>query len=680
MAQETKPETTIKQGTVATPSAYLNANQQRTLSALCDTLVPSIDAEHDPHGFWKRKASDLDIPNAIAEIVFTLQDDVNQSQFLLLLNTLNNPLLRVFVTRHFTHFVDLPLAQREAVLRRWSTSPLGLMRKSFQGLKRLTHVLFYSLLDEDGRNPNWSAVEYPGPQWQPDTQPKPIRPLEIDADRTLECDAVVVGSGAGGGVVAGELALDGKQVIVLEKGDYFDESDFPAHEYDAFQKLYDNRGVMATQDASIIIFAASTLGGGTTVNWTASFRTPDYVLQEWERDHGLQGLAAALQPSLDVVSARLHVDTDESLPNQQNQKLLDGMTQRNIHNAVIPRNVKGCGDTRLCSYCGFGCRRGAKQSTLKTYLQDASNAGAQIVVRCTAQRVMIENGRALGVEAIVEDREGRSHHLIIRSKIVVVAGGAIHSPALLLRSGLDNPNIGRHLRFHPATATDGRYAKRVESWFGTMMAVYSDEFHDLDGHGYGFKIETPPVHPGLWGLGLPWRNGRQHKEIMQTIPYRASFLLLTRDRDSGRVVIDRAGNPIMHYRLSARDARHFRRGLIETARLHVAAGAEEVGSPLVGMPSYQTGNGESLDAYLERVSRMSLAPNRCTIFSAHQMGTCRMGSDPRSSVTDENCESHDVSGLFVTDASAFPTASGVNPMITIMAIAHKASQYIKTRC
>ncbi len=658
---------------------YLTPVQFQTLAALCDTLVPPIDVEPDPHGFWKRTASDLDIPRAIAEITFTLQDDLNQAQLRLLLNTLNTPLLRVVLTGHLAHFADLPLDAREAILRRWAASPVGLLRKSFQGLKRLTHVLFYSRPDVDGHNPNWPAVGYPGAQWQTDPRPKPIRPLSIEADATLECDVVIVGSGAGGGVVAGELAQAGKRVIVLEKGDYFDESDFPAREYEAYQYLYENRGVLATQDIGVIVFAGSTLGGGTTVNWCASFRTPDTVLDEWERNHGLRGLAGALQPSLDAVCARLHVDTDESCPNPQGQMLLEGCRRMNIHAAPIPRNVDGCGDTRQCGYCSFGCRRGAKRSTLKTYLQDAFDAGAQIVVRCAAQRVLIENGCAVGVEGIVENRHGdaAATRLVVRSKVVVVAAGAIHSPLLLLRSGVDNPNIGRHLRLHPASATYGRYPQPIESWFGTLMAVYSDEFHNLDGQGYGFKIETPPAHVGLWGLGLPWSSGRQHKELMATIRHQAAFLVLTRDRDSGRVTIDRRGRPILHYRLSPRDVRHFMRGLIETVRLHAAAGAEEISGPLTGMPPYHTGSGDSLEAYLEHMAQRPLAPNRCMLFSAHQMGTCRMGGDRRVSVTDVNCECHDAKSLFVPDASSFPTASGVNPMITIMAIAHKSAQYIK---
>jgi choline dehydrogenase-like flavoprotein len=294
-------------------------------------------------------------------------------------------------------------------------------------------------------------------------------------------------------------------------------------------------------------------------------------------------------------------------------------------------------------------------------------------------RVLIENGRAVGVIGSTIDPAGQSRRVTIRSKIVVVAAGAIHSPALLLRSGLDNFQIGANLHLHPASATFGLYDEPIETWFGTMMAIYSNQFENLDGRHYGFKIETPPAHTGLWGLGIPWTSGRQHKTHMAQLAHFAAFLVLTRDREAGRVTIDKRGQPILHYHLSNHDGRHFRRGLIETTRLHVAAGAREVDGPIMGLPPYRTDGAESLETYLGGLQRLPLRTNGCMLFSAHQMGTCHMGTNRRRSVIDPNCESHDVRGLFVTDGSSLPTAPGVNPMITIMAVAHQAAQYIQTQ-
>ncbi|HET7375956.1 MAG TPA: GMC family oxidoreductase N-terminal domain-containing protein [Anaerolineae bacterium] len=660
---------------------HLTPRQFATLSAICDTLVPAIERADDPHGFWKRTASDLNLPQLIVESVFTLQDEVAQAQFKQLLNLLDRPLTSAALTGHFKRFVDLSVPEREEVLRRWSLSPLGLLRQSFQGLKRLTHILFYAVSDAEGLNPNWPVLGYPAaPHLQRRASPTTVRSTFVDTDLTLECDAVIVGSGAGGGVVAGELAQAGKSVIVLEKGGHFTENTFPDKELAAYRLLYENQGVLATRDLGVVVLAGSTLGGGTTVNWTASFRTPVYVLEEWSREHGLKNfLAGSYQASLDAVSRRTHVDVEESRPNPQNQKLLDGCRALNYQAAPVPRNVDGCGDTHQCGFCTFGCSLGSKQSTLNTYLPDAVDHGARIFTSVTVDRILIENGAAIGVSGTAIDPAGRSRSLTVRSKIVVVAAGSIHSPALLLRSNIDNRNIGLNLHLHPTSATYGLYADPIETWYGIPMAIYSDQFENLDGRHYGFTIETPPAHMGLWGLGLQWRGGEQHKQVMSQVNRCAAFIVLTRDRDGGRVTIDKYGRPILHYRLSQHDGQHLMRGLVETVRVHAAAGAEEIGGPIAALPVYRKRDG-ALNAYLDRLQRQPLRTNGFALFSAHQMSSCRMGVNRATSVIDERCESHDVRGLFVTDGSSLPTAAGVNPMLTIMATAHQAAQYIKTRC
>ncbi len=660
---------------------HLSPRQFATLTALCDTLVPSIDRADDPSGFWKRTASDLNVPHLLAEAVFTLQDEVAQAQFKQLLSLLDNPITSLALTGRIKCFVDLSPIEREETLRRWSLSPIGLLRQGFQGLKRLTHVLYYITLDAAGNNPNWQTIGYPtSPQLLRKNSSATLQSTSNESDLTLECDAVIVGSGAGGGVVAGELAQAGKSVIVLEKGGHFDEHSFPDKEAEAYRLLYENQGILTTRDYGLVLLAGSTLGGGTTINWAASFRTPDFVLEEWSRAYGLKGfLDSSFQQSLDAVSQRSSVNVAEAKPNPQNQKLRQGCLALNYRAAPIPCNVHDCGDTRQCGFCGFGCALGSKQGTLKTYLQDAVDHGARVITNVQVDRILIEYGQAIGVTGTSIDPAGRSHRVTVRSKIVVVAAGSIHSPAILMRSNIDNRNIGLNLHLHPASATFGLYDQPIETWYGTMMAIYCDQFENLDGQHYGFRIETPPAHAGLWGLGLPWSSGEQHKQLMLNANRFAAFFALTRDRDSGRVTIDQRGRPIMHYRLSKYDGDLVRRGLIETARLHVAAGAQEVGGPITGLPTYRSADG-TLDAYLDRVRRAPLQTNGFMLFSAHQMGTCHMGADRSTSVIDQHCESHNVRGLFVTDGSSLPNAPGVNPMITIMAVAHRAAQYIKTQC
>jgi choline dehydrogenase-like flavoprotein len=651
--------------------SFFSEQQQRTLAALCDTLVPALAVEPDPHGYWARNASDLDIPAELAAITRDLTDEVTQRQTRQLLDLLSNPLSACLLTGHFLPFADLTLEQRERVLRGWAASPAGLLRQSFQGLKRTTCALFYSKHGPDGCNPNWPAIGYPGPPGPPAAKPKTL-PLRVVGDGdTLDCDAVVVGSGAGGSVVAAELAQAGHDVIVLEKGGYYDEADFDGDEYSGYRRLYENQAVLATRDLAVVVLAGSTLGGGTTINWSACFRTPPQVLEEWEREHYCTEIAGPeFQASLDSVCARLGVTTAESEPNAESLAMMRGCEALGYRCETVPRNVQGCGSPPACGWCGYGCARGAKQSALKTYLRDAAEAGARLLVKAEAQRVLVEQGRATGVEATVDGRA-----VTVRARAVVVASGAIHTPALLRRSALANPNIGRNLRLHPTSAVYGDYPEPIETWRGVMMARYSGQFADLDGRGYGVRIENPPAHPGLMGLGQGWRSGRQHKQLLARAAHHGIFIVLTRDHDAGRVSVDRAGRPVLHYRLSQYDGAHLKRGLREAFRLHAAAGATEIGGPHAAPEPYRAG--EDLDGYLDSLERLALRPNSFVLFSAHQMGTCRMGGLRGHSVVDPRGQSWDVRNLFVADASLFPTASGVNPMITVMALAHRVAQSVK---
>src|SRR3989442_13742242 len=311
-------------------------------------------------------------------------------------------------------FTSMSAPERERYLRRWATSRIPQRRKAFQALKRLTTVTHYTTPGA-GR-----AIGYPGPLGVPPNTPKPIRPLTIRGDTTLVCDVVVVGSGAGGGVVAAELAGSGKDVIALEKGGYRNEADFTHQEGEALETMYDAGGLLATRDLGLVVLQGSTLGGGTVINYTTSFRTPDAVRREWAREHGLPHFESdEFTRALDAVARRLGVNTDHARPSGRDQVLIRGLEQLQWHHGLLPRDVRGCSQDDACGYCGMGCRRGAKQSTLITYLQDAAAQGARIVVGCDVRRVVIERGGASGIEA-----RGGSHALRVRAKTVVGAAGA----------------------------------------------------------------------------------------------------------------------------------------------------------------------------------------------------------------------------------------------------------------
>lgn len=634
--------------------------QVRTLDTVCRALTPNS------------AASPCRLSAEFASYVGAALRPVEIRQIGQALCLLESRILNGCLTGRLRRFSALDRAGQERVLRAWASSRIGPLRAGFQVFKRLALFLHYTRIEPDtGRNSHWQELGYPGaaPTGECST-PCSISVTPVAEDRTLGADVVVIGSGAGGGVVAAELAAAGHSVVVLEKGGYLREADFNGDERAATEQMFEKRGLFTTRDAGVVLLAGSNLGGGTTVNWMTCLRTPDHVLRQWEKEFGIVGAAGPeWQASLDAVCPRLNVNTDESVHNPQNQRLIDGCQALGLRWRVLPRNARGCHD---CGHCCFGCRFGAKQGTLKTYLHDAYGHGATIVADAHVQRVTIEGGVARGVEAIV-----RGKRLTIRSRVVVAAGGSIQTPALLLRSGLRNPNIGRHLHLHPVAAVFGIYPQAIEGWHGALQTAACDHFADADG-GYGFIIEVPPTHPGLAALSLPWRSADGHHRLMRQLRYSATFIAITRDRDSGRVWIDNEGRPVVDYSISRRDAANVVRAAQTAVRLQAAAGAHTVGGPYNNVPEFAVSHG-NLEAHLRCFTRRGVRKNDLTLYSAHQMSSCRMGASARQAPVNPDGETYEVRNLFVADGSALPTSTGVNPMIGIMALAHRNAQVIKAR-
>src|SRR5215471_8750687 len=482
MATTTPPQTAASGSHIA---GWLAPNEFTILEAVCETLLPSLEPPEDSSetivAYYRRSARDLNVAHLVAETL-ALENPQAQTEFRQLLALLASPAAGLLLAGSPRPFTALSQEKREQYLRAMANSPLGQLRQGYQAMKRLAGFIYFSVPDAQGVNPNWEALDYAPPSPPPIDVPRPITPLVITADTTLEADAVVIGSGAGGGVVAGELAQAGKSVIILEKGGYNGESDFTWQEAQATPELFLKRGTLTTKDLGMIILAGSTLGGGTVVNWTTSFRTPEDVLEEWDQRSGLKGCftSSELQNSFAAIEQRISINTENSGHNTQNRLLLDGSAALGYHAGVLRRNAVGC--EQRCGFCGFGCRYGCKQSTLKTYIQDASNHGARIIVRCSADKVLVENGRAIGVKATVTNAEtGKTYGVTIHAKVIIVAAGSIHSPAILLRSGLENPHIGRHLHLHPVSTIGGIYSDKVYPWQGVMQSAYSDQFAHLDG-------------------------------------------------------------------------------------------------------------------------------------------------------------------------------------------------------
>ncbi|HEY7834124.1 MAG TPA: GMC family oxidoreductase [Ktedonobacterales bacterium] len=681
--------TTPQAAAPAASASWLSPAEMRTLEAICDTLIARVSpppGADDAHGLYARTARDLDVARLMAETL-ALEDPESQADFHQLLRLLGGALGGVLLAGVPRGLGAMPPERRARALAAMGNHAMPKLRQGFQALKRLALFIFYSAPDASGANPNWPALGFtpPGPPPTPEAAPKRIRPLAVRGDLRLIADAVVVGSGAGGGMVAAELATAGKDVVVLEKGGYYSASDFSGREAEMMPALYLRRGLLATSDLAISVLAGSCLGGGTTVNWSTSFRTPPDVLAEWERDHGITGATGAEHArGFEVAERRMGITTEDSAPNRNNEALRRGCAALGYSTGVIPRNASDC--RQRCGACGYGCPFDRKQSTLITFLEDAHQAGARVVVRCQVERVLLEGGAAVGVAGWApDDVTGERRRVEVRAKAVVVAGGAVESPALLLRSGLTNPNIGRHLRLHPVSSVSGLYSELVEPWAGSLQTVYSEEFARLKG-GYGIRLEVAPVHPGLFALAVPWDDAREHKRRMTRIGQASAFIALVRDSGEGHITLNRQGDPIIHYWPNELDRAHLVRGIQEMSRVAASSGATAIGSQysnlLLEAEDGRPGAfGQArLDAYLAEVARRSIAPNRPPLFTAHQMGTCRLGRDARTAVADPDGAVFGARGLFVADASTFPTASGVNPMLSTLGMAYRVAQRVKAAC
>jgi choline dehydrogenase-like flavoprotein len=340
----------------------------------------------------------------------------------------------------------------------------------------------------------------------------------------------------------------------------------------------------------------------------------------------------------------------------------------------MPRGVRRCVQGKECGYCGLGCRVGAKQSVLKTWLSDAHAAGTRMIIRTKVLRVVVQGGSARGIEG----RTDRGHALSVRARAVVAACGAIHTPALLKRSGLQNPNVGKHLKLHPASVVFGVFDEELKPWEGVMQALYSDQFRDLDG-GYGLKLETAASHPHLVIPFSPWTGAAEHFSLMQGISSTVPIGLLLRDRDGGEVRVGRDGEPIVRYELSRFDAGHLRTGFDGAAELLEATGARRIFSSHAKWVAYDPGASGSRARFMADADSAGYGAGQLTLGSFHIMGSARMGGSPATSACDPAGRTWDVRDLYVLDGSAFPTASGVNPQISIQAVAHMGARGLAAR-
>jgi choline dehydrogenase-like flavoprotein len=502
----------------------------------------------------------------------------------------------------------------------------------------------------------------------PLTQAKDITQTSL----SLSADVVVVGSGAGGAVMAYELARAGKSVIVLEAGPYVPSSEFKEEIAAAMDMLYVDHGGQTNKDGDILVLQGHCVGGSTVVNGCVAFRTPDFVLETWQRDHGLVDLTPeALAPYFQKVEERLSIhENQEAEINRNSAKVREGCEKLGVSWKPLKRNIKNCA---LTGHCLSGCATDRKQSMLVTYLPWAVAEGAKIFADTKVVRVLAENGKATGVLAeVIDPATGlKKADMTVKAKIVVLAGGAVQTPLLLQKSALANSSeqVGKNFACHPSLAVVAEYAEDVHPWRGAMLGVYVDEWAHPDKGS--FLLEAGMEGPVMLSTVTQPGIGKPFTDYMSRVKNLVGMASLIHDHNVGEIRWNDDKKEI-DYRLADVDFPSMQATMKAAAKIHFAAGATQVYLPLVQSHAPCT----SYDQVETVVDALKNDPLTLRMVSYHPQGTCRMGADATRSVVNPHGETHDVKGLFVCDASLLPTSIMVNPQLTIYALSSYVADWI----
>jgi choline dehydrogenase-like flavoprotein len=480
---------------------------------------------------------------------------------------------------------------------------------------------------------------------------------DLAGDTTIVVDACVIGAGAGGAVAAKELAEGGMRVALLEEGAWEDTDTFTGRPREMTTRLYRDAGQVATLGRPPILLPLGRAVGGTTlINSATCFRTPPAVLERWRDELGLDELTEAeLEPWFRRVERELNVvQVPPDLAGRNAEVVRRGVERLGWSGDYLYRNVRGCVGAGVCA---FGCPSGAKQHAGVTYVPKAWAAGATTYTGARAERIELRGGAARAVEA----RTSAGGRLRVECGHVVVAAGAIHTPLLLRRQGIgtDSGWLGANLSIHPCTAVKAIFDERIEMWSGVPQSYYCDEWaHE------GFMLEGAAGPPDYIAASIP-RSGPEHRALMDQYPHMSQFGIMICDAARGRVR-EVAGRPLIRYDLEPRDVTAVQRAIEALCEIYWAAGAREVIAPIARVPILRDGETRPF-------AQRPLRASELTLMAFHPLGTARAGADPATSVVDGHGRVHGVSGVHVLDGAMVPSALGVNPQITIMALATRAA-------
>lgn len=496
----------------------------------------------------------------------------------------------------------------------------------------------------------------------------------------LTCDVAIVGSGAGAGITAEILTKAGLEVILIEEGPLRTSSDFHQLESEAYPTLYQDSAARKTSDKAITILQGRCVGGSTTVNWTSSFRTPETTLDHWRSRFRLEGFdSGALAPYFEQAERRLSIGPWLLPPNENNDLLRRGAARLGIATAAIQRNVKGCWNL---GSCGMGCPTNAKQSMLVTTIPWALEHGARLLVETRAERFELANGRITALVCTPARGRAAGKPTRVVARHYVLAGGAINSPAVLLRSQAPDPHgrLGKRTFLHPVVLSAAHFDSTVGGWQGAPQTLYSDHFLEtqpIDGP-IGYKLEAPPIHPVIFASTVTG-IGQTHAGLMRQFPNTHVLIALLRDgfheqSPGGSVQLRSDGSPELDYPLNDFVMDGARRALLSMMEIQFAAGARRV-LPVHELAQPYTSWDEARRAF----ATLPIQPLLTKVVSAHVMGGCGLAGEPRLGVTRPDGVHWQLENLSVHDGSLFPTSVGANPQLSIYGMVNRLAQALARR-
>ncbi|SMR46624.1 unnamed protein product [Zymoseptoria tritici ST99CH_1E4] len=720
------------------PEGVLNTAQWSIFSAIATTIVPSIAQsaqgnrllqlpvrkelynpavsrianlcpENDAGLITAYLGESATTSPQFQEHVFRLinnhMSETDRNGLLFILNALNTRAGSLLLTGHATTIDCLPIRDREQIILGWARSRIPLLRglhRSLTSLSRAYWMRTSSTLPRLLAHPNTpidAALPNAGFEFR-FIQIPPSAPEDVEV---IETDVVIVGSGCGGAVVAKILAEAGLRVIVVEKSYYWSPEYLPMTEADAPYLLFGNGGGHISNDSTMTVVPGQTWGGGGVVNWSASLQPQGFVRREWSEKFGLKHFTtSAFQADLDAVCERMGVGLTNVKHNKANTVLMEGARKLGWSAKPVPQNTGG--ELHPDGYCTRGCRSCGKKGPTVTFLPDAAKCGARFIEGFDVQEILFGattpdgTKQTTGIKGIWTSRDGHGgvagpdvtrRQLIINARRTIISGGSVYTPILLSRSGLKNRHIGRHLRLHPVAMLGAVWDEDVRPWEGAILTSVCNEFENLDGEGYGAKLEATTMMPSSFLPLFPWTGGLQFKEFTAKMRRMTGYIALARDRYGGRVFPDpkEPGRAIIQYHPSKYDKQHILAGLVGLAEIMYVEGAREIFATIPGLepfvrPSSDAAanisvhstaspsvSDEAFQSWLHKLKTIGFPYPDTGFISAHQMGSCRMGSSKHNSVVDGKGKVWGAEGLYVADASVFPSASGVNPMITVMGIA-----------